>query len=184
MRRVRVWSKMDAVDRGVGERPGVDDARLAFEHFFRTEYVPVMNTVSFIVRDSGRAEEITQDAFVKVFDHWGRVAAYDRPDAWVRRVAVRMAIRSVRRERMRFRLETQTVPRAADPPGDVDVLRAIAQLPPRQRAAATLFYFEDRPVAEIGDLLRCSTATVKVHLHKARKRLAELLREEVADDVG
>lgn len=175
---------MGGIERTViGGRTVVDDARLAFEHFFRSEYVAVMNTVAFIVHDRGRAEEVTQDAFVKAFDHWKRIAAYERPDAWVRRVAVRMAIRSVRRERLRPGLEARAVQPSSSPSGDVDVLEAVGELPPRQRAAATLFYFEDRPVAEIGEILRCSTATVKVHLHKARKRLAELLNEEVGDDV-
>jgi Sigma-70 region 2 len=53
-----------------------------------------LRSVFLIVRDRGRAEEITQEAFVKLYTHWRRVARYDRPDAWVRRVAIRMAIRS------------------------------------------------------------------------------------------
>jgi RNA polymerase sigma-70 factor (ECF subfamily) len=44
-----------------------------------------------------------------------------------------------------------------------------------------LFYLEDRPMAEIAQILGCSKATVKVHLFKARKRLAELLGEEHVD---
>jgi RNA polymerase sigma-70 factor, ECF subfamily len=52
-----------------------------------------------------------------------------------------------------------------------------------QRAAVVLFYFEDLPLSEIASILRCSEATVRVHLHRARKRLAELLGEEVIEDV-
>jgi RNA polymerase sigma factor (sigma-70 family) len=47
-----------------------------------------------------------------------------------------------------------------------------------QRAAVVLFYFEDRPVSEVAEILDCSTSTAKVHLHKARKKLAELLTGE------
>lgn len=52
-----------------------------------------------------------------------------------------------------------------------------------QRTAVVLFYFEDRPVAEIADLLGCAPATARVHLHKARRRLAATLGGEVDDDV-
>lgn len=59
---------------------------------------------------------------------------------------------------------------------------AVRLLPLKQRTAVVLFYFEDRPVAEVAQLLGCSPATARVHLHRARRRLAALLGE-VVDDV-
>ena len=73
--------------------------------------------------------------------------------------------------------ETETV-------RDDAVLAAVRALPPAQRAAVVLFYFEDRPVSEIAEILDCSPATAKVHLHRARKKLAEFLGEEVLADVS
>ena len=52
----------------------------------------------------------------------------------------------------------------------------------KQRACVLLFYFEDRPIAEVVEILGISDGAVKVHLHRARKRLSELLREEVDED--
>ena len=66
-------------------------------------------------------------------------------------------------------------------PQDVDLLNAIKQLPTRQRAAVALFYFEDRPLTEVAHILDCSHAAAKVYVFNARKRLAELLGEEVSD---
>jgi RNA polymerase sigma-70 factor (ECF subfamily) len=66
-------------------------------------------------------------------------------------------------------------------PSDLDLIRALKQLPTQQRAAVVLYYFEDRPTAEIAHILGCSESTATVHLHKARKRLAELLGEEALD---
>lgn len=150
---------------------------------FRLEYGTVLRSVFLIVHDRGRAEDITQEAFVKLYAHWRRVARYDRPDAWVRRVAVRMAIRSAERERRRPQLELEAAARSpeADLP-DVDLARAVASLSPQQRACVVLYYFEDRPVADIVDLLGIAEQTVRVHLHRARQRLAELLSEEVIGD--
>ncbi|HEX2030555.1 MAG TPA: sigma-70 region 4 domain-containing protein, partial [Actinomycetota bacterium] len=77
---------------------------------------------------------------------------------------------------------------ALDPPAppsgaDLDLARALRQLPAAQRAAVVLHYLEDRPVAEVAALMACSPSTAKVHLHRARKRLAALLGEE-DDDVA
>ena len=60
---------------------------------------------------------------------------------------------------------------------------ALGELPPQQRAAVALFYLEDRPVAEVAEIIGCSPSTAKVHLHQARKRLATILGEEWVDDV-
>jgi RNA polymerase sigma-70 factor (ECF subfamily) len=100
----------------------------------------------------------------------------------VRRVAIRIATRSARRELLRPALEQATDPLHASPVSrDVDLLNAIKQLPTRQRAAVALFYFEDRPLPEVADILGCSHAAAKVHVFNARRRLADLLREEVPD---
>ena len=65
---------------------------------------------------------------------------------------------------------------------DVDLLEAVAALPPRQRAAVALYYLEDRPVDEIADLMEVSVSTVKQHLFQARGRLGELLMGGVVSD--
>ena len=64
---------------------------------FDDHYDQVVRTAFLIVQDWGRAEEIAQDAFVQLLRYWGRVSGHDVPAAWVRRVAVRLAVRSVRR---------------------------------------------------------------------------------------
>jgi RNA polymerase sigma-70 factor (ECF subfamily) len=65
---------------------------------------------------------------------------------------------------------------------DVDLLNALKQLPTRQRAAVALFYYEDRPLPEVAHILGCSHAAAKVHVFNARRRLAQILGEEAADD--
>ena len=72
----------------------------------------------------------------------------------------------------------------AEAAASADVLAALGRLPGKQRAAAVLFYFEDRPLDEIAELLDCSPSTAGVHLHRARTRLGELLGEEVVGDVA
>jgi RNA polymerase sigma-70 factor, ECF subfamily len=154
-----------------------------YDLVFAAEYRPVMRTVYLLVHDLDAAEDVTQEAFIRLYVHWSKVSRYDRPGAWVRRVAIRLSIDRLRRERLRAVLE-RDAPAPVSPGGeDVDVLRAVRSLPRMQRAAVVLFYLEGRPTPEIADLIGCSEATVRVHLRRGRARLAALLGEEVTEDV-
>lgn len=163
------------------------DAR--FDDCFRRDYAPVCRVVVLIVRDAAVAEEITQEAFTQAFVRWRRVSTYDRPGAWVRLVAVRLAVKSARRAE---RGTVASVAVAGDRAGgwgsagshhddhvtgplDGRVAAALAVLSPQQRAAVVLHHLEDQPVAEVARLLGCTEATAKVHLHRGRRRLAALL---------
>jgi DNA-directed RNA polymerase specialized sigma24 family protein len=157
------------------------DANDEFSWFFRDEFPAVVKTTFLILHDRERAREISQEAFIELLTRWKTVSRYERPDAWVRRVAIRMAVRALRRERLRLLLEREVAPLPLPAPVDVDLIEAVRTLPPAQRAAVVLFYFEDRPVSEIASIMGCSQVTAKVHLHRARRRLAERLSEEVAD---
>ena len=159
-----------------------DDAD--YDLLFSAEFPAVMRTVFLILHELDDAEDITQDAFVQLLKNWKKVSRYDRPGAWVRRVAIRLAMESLRRERLRSRLERTTDPPRGHGPAETDVLWAIRELPGKQRAAIVLFYFEDRPTAEIADILGCEESTARVHLQRARKHLADVLREEVSKDVS
>jgi len=93
-------------------------------------------------------------------------------------------VREVKRTRVREVLQLKTPPPLPVEPLDLTVLDAVKQLSPMQRAAIALFYLEDRPIAEIADLLGISVSTCTVHLTRGRRRLAELLGPEVEHDVG
>lgn len=159
-----------------------------FRWMFAAEYPAVVRTVFLVLHDYSRSEEIAQDAFIQLLRHWEKVRRYEAPDAWVRRVAIRLATRDARRERRRAVLARGTIERdpVESPPVatiDTDLAAAIRSLPAKQRSVVVLFYFEDRPMEEIAEIVGCSASTGWVHLHRARKRLATLLSEEVGNDV-
>ncbi len=166
-------------------RPRPVDAARSFEDLFADEFPRVARTIHHIAGDRARAEEVTQDAFLELLRHWRTVASYDRPDLWVRRVAIRKAQRERHRAWRRVELERATVEDDAieAPTPAPEVLAAVRRLAPRQRAVVVLFYFEDRPMTEIADILGCSESTGWSQLHTARRHLAQALAEEVTDDV-
>jgi RNA polymerase sigma-70 factor (ECF subfamily) len=161
----------------------VSEAELDYTWFFRTEFPSVVRTVYLILRDRERAEDISQDAFMQLYAHWRKVSRYERPEAWVRRVAIRMAVRHRKRDLLRASLERRSANTANPTSGDLDLEHAMELLSPMQRAVVVLYYFEDRPTPEIVEILGMSQSTVRVHLTRARRRLADLLREEVDNDV-
>ena len=137
-----------------------------------------MRVISPIVGSIHDAEAVAQEAFLKAFARWGRIGKYDRPGAWIRRVAIRDAVRSAERDR-------RTVPGSVGhvDPGDVvvariDLDRAMACLTPKQRACIVLHHLADWPIADVADALGCQQATVRVHLHRARHALAGLLERD------
>jgi RNA polymerase sigma-70 factor (ECF subfamily) len=145
--------------------------------FFRAEFAAVARTAHLILRDRDAAEDVAQEAFTQLHLNWARISRYERPQAWVRRVAIRLAVRAARRSRLLDTLLGRIPPPRSEPATDPDLADALRRLSAQQRAAVALYYFEDRPVAEVAEILNCATSTAKVHLFNARRRLARLLGE-------
>jgi RNA polymerase sigma factor (sigma-70 family) len=163
------------------EPEAMDDLEADYTWFFRTEFREVVRTAYLVLHDRQAAEDVAQEAFTQLLVHWKKVSRYERPDAWVRRVAIRLAARAAKRERRRAEIERDDRPDPTVALPELDLIRALRSLPPQQRAAVALYYFEDRPTTEVAHILGCSESTATVHLHKARRRLAEILGEEVLD---
>ncbi len=158
-------------------------SELSFDDFYCREFNNVLRQVFYVLGDADSAIEVTQEAFIQALKKWNKVKRFGVPFAWVRKVAVRMAIRNRRR---RFREVTvKNVPEVsskASYDGYLDVRRAVRELPRTQKAAVVLYYFEDLPLGEVANVMGCRSGTVKSHLSRARAHLAKVLRhlEEVA----
>ena len=159
--------------------------RVEYEWVFRSTYPSVLRTTFLVLHDRGRAEEVTQDAFLRLYERWRGVSPIEHPEAWVRRVAVRAAVRSAKQTRLRTAVSPDDEQPWWDELPDVDLARAVASLAPQQRAAVALFYLDDLSVEDVSHHLGVSTSTVKQHLFRARHRLAAMLTEtaEVSSDV-
>lgn len=153
-----------------------------FESFFEREYASVVGLVALLSGSRAVAEELAQDAFVSAYRRWPRVRDYDDPAAWVRRVAVNLAVSSWRRRRREWRAlsrfsRSQARSVVELDRDDVQYWDAVRALPARQAQCVVLRYFEDRSIDDIATILRLAPSTVRVHLHRARSTLACRLGE-------
>jgi RNA polymerase sigma-70 factor (ECF subfamily) len=151
-----------------------------FDAFYRSEYHSVVALAHALTGRAAVAEELAQDAFLVAYRTWGRIAAYDDPGAFVRRVVANMAASRGRRlaaeARALARLKSRSAlwPARLEPP-DADFWRAVRSLSRRQAQVLALRYLEDRSDAQISVVLGCSEATVRTHLHNGRLALAQRL---------
>lgn len=157
-----------------------------FELFFVAHFAAVRDTVRWVCGDPGRADDATQEAFIKAYARWGRVRRFDDPVAWIRRVAINATRDAARSERRRADREARA--HAPWPPPIVpDVqhdspLELLRQLPERQRAVAALYYLDGLSTAEIADALGIAEGTVRFHLSHARTTLrAGMLSDQELD---
>ncbi|MGE5226682.1 MAG: RNA polymerase sigma factor [Planctomycetaceae bacterium] len=128
----------------------------------------------------GGRKDVADDAVAEAFARAiGRGDAVRDPLPYLFRVAFRVASAELARggtEMGELHERSGTVDATLD--GLPDLLRALRELSPSQRAAVYLHYRADLPVREVARLMGTSTAAVKVHLMRGRRRLAELLGEE------
>lgn len=149
---------------------------------YATTYVRLVSVLAVAAGSRAEAEEVVQEAFVRLLPRWSVVSRYDNPEAWVRSVAFRLLSNRHRRARVARRVLGRSGPAEHSPPASaerVDVRRALAALPLAQRQVVVLHHLLDLPVAEIAAELGLPIGTVKSRLSRSRDALARLLGEEV-----
>jgi RNA polymerase sigma-70 factor (ECF subfamily) len=160
-----------------GGQPAGDDA---FDQFYRAAYRRLVGQLFAVVGNLHEAEDVVQEAFVRALSRWPRIQRYEQPEAWVRRVAMNLAIsrfRRLRREvaallRLRHHQEPVSYPPAMD-----SLLETLRRLPDNQRAALILHDVLDLSTAEVAAQLGLPVATVRGRIARARA----LLRRHLGD---
>ena len=126
------------------------------------------------------AEDVAQDAYVRLLQHWSKVRSYDDPEAWVRGVAVRLLISRHRRAKVARlgldRLRGEAKESQPDVLVDgVAISAALRSLPVSQRAVVVLHHVLDLPVGQVAEELQVPVGTVKSRLSRGRAALVALL---------
>ena len=139
---------------------------------YRDRYVPVVRLAAHIVGSVAIAEELTQDAFIRLQGSWDGV---ENPAAFLNTAVVNLCRTWLQRTRMGDRLAAI----AAEPItllAELDETRlALDRLPDKYRIVLALRFYADLPEAEIARLLDCRLGTVKSQIHRGLAKLKEAL---------
>lgn len=155
-----------------------------FEGFCRAEYAPVVRLAFWMTGDRQEALDLAQEAFARAYERWRRVSKMDRPEAWVQRVTVNLALSARRRQRLLPRLRAQAKERVM-PESEVP--------DPRPCAGAALAHtctacgdrasvLRDRSVEETAHDLGKRPGTVRALTSQGLARLRKALSMEGVED--
>jgi DNA-directed RNA polymerase specialized sigma24 family protein len=161
---------------------GSDAAAARVSEVYAAEHGRLAALGAMLTGDAAAGEDLAHDVFVDALRLSRSDASYLRDPAWpwLRVALARRALR--RRARVAGELRRLRLLGAGGVPAwsaeTVDCLRALATLPPRMRACAVLFYWQDLSTADVARELGLSPRTVENQLARARTRLASLLAED------
>ena len=148
-----------------------------FDELYRATRDRLVVQIAAISADSSEAKDFVQEAFIRAWTRWNKVAGYDDPEAWVRRVAYRLAIGRWRRSK-KLVLRADVHLQAVQIPGEqAGVIEALRRLPNSERRAIVLHHVWGLSVDETAAELSAPVGTVKSWLARGRARLASELED-------
>jgi RNA polymerase sigma-70 factor (ECF subfamily) len=150
----------------------------AFEQLLDLYGKKVFRMAVMMLNDAGRAEEVTQDIFLKL---WQALPAYDgraAPSTWLYAIARNTCLSTLRAESYR---KASSLNQVAEPSASgagwlkLELQQCLSKLPEMQREVITLFYLEEKSIEDVAQILDIPEGTVKSHLHRARRALGEIM---------
>ena len=154
--------------------------KVSFKELINDYSYLVLKTASRILGDTQQAQDVHQDVFLEIWRRWHKYNGQTNWNAYLYRTTVRTAIRLAKKSRTEQTLERQKDAASRENP-DVHLRTAelrqkltasLAKLPKRQAEVFVLSRMEGLKTEKIAEILGCSQKTVRVHLHRAARRLA------------
>ncbi|OHB57952.1 MAG: hypothetical protein A2173_02185 [Planctomycetes bacterium RBG_13_44_8b] len=159
--------------------------KISFNELINDYSNVVLRTAARILGDTQQAQDVHQEVFLEIWRRWHQYNGRTNWNAYLYRTTVRSAIRFAKKSRAEQVLERQKYATSRENP-DVYLRTAelqqklagsLAKLPKRQAEVFVLSRMEGLRTEKIAEILRCSQKTVRVHLHRAMKRLARELSD-------
>jgi len=156
-------------------------SRSALADLYAGHWAGAHRAAYLVVHDAAAAEDIAQDAFLAAVDNLDR---FDRRRAfapWLHRIVINRAIDWARREALRRKADGPAMePHAAAPRQELgeELMAALAELPPEQRAVVVLRYLLEYTPGEIARMLELRRGTINSRLRRGLDRLGDLIEGE------
>ncbi|MFJ4691080.1 SigE family RNA polymerase sigma factor [Streptomyces sp. NPDC088766] len=158
-----------------------------FDAFYATAFPRLTGQLYAFTGDHGEAQDVVQEAFVRAWARRQQFLADSAPEAWIRTVAMRLAVSRWRRSRRWLELVRRTPPPDSTPgptPENAALVAALRELPEAQRMAIVLHHLCDLSVEQVASETRAPVGTVKARLSRGRAELAKRLAGDEADGRG
>lgn len=161
-----------------------------YENFLNAYGQQVFTLIVRIVANQEDAEELTQDTFLKAFQHLSSFKGNSSFSTWIYSIAYNTAISYARKKKydtfnmddaLLANISDQQVDEALNEEGEeriIELNRAIERLNSDERALITLFYHEEKPLNEVALILGLTESNAKVKLHRIRKKIYVLMKQE------
>jgi len=153
----------------------------ALEHLLDRYETKVFRMALTFLKDHARAEDVTQEIFLKL---WQALPDYDgraSPGTWLYSIARNTCLSALRSNSYRKVLPPDVTAEPAIPARtvitEIELQQSIDRLPETQRTVITLFYLQEKSIDEVARMLGIPEGTVKSHLHRARLALGEIMKE-------
>lgn len=162
---------------------------VAFTEFVAARSPALFRTAYLIVGDHGLAQDLVQEALTKTYVAWPRLREVGKAEAYTRKAITTTYISWWRRKAWRAERPRDDVPESgpttqrehgSDVVDRTWVWQELQALPPRQRTAIVLRYYEDLTEAQTAEAMGCAVGTVKSQVAQGIKRLRERMGADVA----
>lgn len=164
-----------AIVREASEEPSeAQDLASSFELFVEAEAPSLLGALRLLTRDRAEAEDVMQEALLKVWERWERVRGLDDPTGYLYRTAMNLYRKRLRRAAVAIRYAVGLRPprdHLAEVESRDTVLRALATLSPRQRMSLVLTDLLDYSSQDAGHVMGVTPSTVRVLASQARAAL-------------
>ena len=163
----------------------------AFEELILQHEKIVYNVALRMMNHSEDAKDISQEVFLKAYRNIGNFDERSQFSTWIYRIAYNEATSALRKkdkellsfdDRMWNSLSDKEIDEELDTENEMQIQKlqqALTQLKPDEQALVTLFYEEEKNIEEIAYIFHLTESNVKVKLHRIRKKLCNLMKEEI-----
>lgn len=161
-----------------------------YEYFLNTYGQQVFSLIVRIVSNQEDAEELTQDVFLKAFQHLESFKGSSSFSTWIYSIAYNTAISNARKKKFdTFAMDDTLLANISDAQVDealneegeeriAKLKRAVEQLDSEERALISLFYYEEKTMHEVALISGLTESNAKVKLHRIRKKIYVLMKQE------
>ena len=149
-----------------------------------------------LMKDRNQAEEISQDAFIKIYKNLNKFQGKSKFSSWIYRITYNACLDELRRKKIKYRevsIDETFAYKMSEPDSlvldiekeelNANIKKCLELLPGETSFLLTMFYYDELSLKEISDIVNQKPNTVKVKIHRGRQKLMGILKEHIEPEI-